>query len=236
MKFYCAMAMALISLPIFAHTQVELKNKNQAAIGKPATKTIIRPEARLTGSSRLSDLQEQVMSRTSRPTQIKLDAASIERSRIKSWEITPRNMFPSGMDFFFSGQFTADYLVLKPRPSNIYSNNRVPEGKLMYYSYSGFMSARLQANKDYRLTIEFAEPLQQLSSSERSKILHVALNQGGYSIPVTNGSTKAVLLFTNTDAGVQGISLGLMYINEDMSNPYEYKVKKITLEELAPAS
>jgi hypothetical protein len=158
---------------------------------------------------------------------LQLSPEALERNRVKRWEITPRRPYTPGLEMLFIGGLTRDTFIVEP----VLRSDLASIGHLGFQAYTLTLLG-FAPGKDYKLTLEFAEP--------RTLPAHGALpliTPTGSSVvlAIHSGQGSVSALFTSTPSGYQLVSLGPILVNNDTSSPKAYSLSKIIVEELASA-
>jgi hypothetical protein len=97
---------------------------------------------------------ESAKERISPPQVLNVDPKLLKVRSKRTWKVSPKNPYDSGLSFGFYGNFSIDGFTVKPRLSGNTVNNYSPND---YYSYSGFISFNARSGKEYRLKINLIE-------------------------------------------------------------------------------
>lgn len=227
MKSFLRMfAAALLLMPFYSQAQF-------SSTAKVPSNTAIKSGVNLSNTPKLTlskttmdQLNSQVLDNSiSSIPKISLNPEDLERNRVKSWEITPMRPITPGMDIGFMGHYSKNAFYITP-----ILNDRL-QGQRFYQAVNLTVLATMVPGKDYRFTIELEDPNQFPRGGE----IRISLGGTNYFLQPEEGKKEVYLLFNNTLAAPQIISIGPAVVNEDWQNPKSYGVTKLKLEELVNA-
>lgn len=166
---------------------------------------------------------ENVISKTIPSVPSKED---LERSRIKSWEITPAKPVVTGMSIEVYGIYNKERFTILPYKVGT-SDNR-------FFPNSNILTTSMATGKDYKLTLKIQNFL--LATGKNV----IVFDLGGsttYEVDIRAGQKEVVLFFTNTIPSPQSIAWSpIIYDINNRPSPTAYDLVSVKLEELTPAN
>lgn len=223
-------AITLASIPMLTKAQSSISTLKTNPQLKTQTKNLgtvaTQPKITLSKTDLKTVQNKKLTSDLSKLTQLQFSPAELERNRVKSWEITPMRPFTPGLDMALHGILHKGAFSLSPILTGL------SQGQ--YQLFNMFLTINPVVGKDYKLTLELANPEQLHGNSE------VIVDLGGpqsWRIPHNKYQKTITLLFSNTTPGPHILSISplMTQLHTGRPVPSTLNLTKVTLEELAPA-
>ncbi|WPR74454.1 hypothetical protein [Algoriphagus sp. NG3] len=222
LKFLIA---ALVMSPLMAQGQFATKSAPQVR-NTPALKTNdLKPN--LVQANKLQKIEQPKILKESDISKfpiITFSPEELERSRQKSWEISPRKPFDTGVSIIHWGTLTETQFLMTPVIRYVVNT------QYNYQAYSMRVLANLQQGKDYRLVLNVEQKNFPPNSTVGFKI-----GTSEFRMEWPKDRNEIIVLFNNTFTGQQVIDITPVQVSgrrESIDSKLEFAIKSVRLEEL----
>ncbi len=216
---------ALVMIPLMAQGQFTTKTTPQVKTTPALKATDLKPN--LVQANKLPKLEQPQILKESDISKfpiITFSPEELERSRQKSWEISPRKPFDTGVSIIHWGTFTETQFLMTPVIRYVVNT------EYNYQAYSMRVLANLQQGKDYKLVLNVEQKNFPANSTVGFKV-----GTSEFRMEWPKDRNEIIILFNNTFTGQQVIDISPVQVSgrrERIDSKLEFAVKSIRLEEL----
>ncbi|MCE7057804.1 hypothetical protein LZF95_24185 [Algoriphagus sp. AGSA1] len=216
---------ALVMIPLIAQGQFTTKTTPQVKTTPALKATDLKPN--LIQANKLPKLEQPQILKESDISKfpiITFSPEELERSRQKSWEISPRKPFDTGVSIIHWGTLTETQFLMTPVIRYVVNT------EYNYQAYSMRVLANLQQGKDYKLVLNVEQKSFPANSTVGFKV-----GTSEFRMEWPKDKNEIIILFNNTFTGQQVIDITPVQVSgrrESIDSKLEFAIKSIRLEEL----